>query len=232
MGWTISSILASTALLMGGEPEKNAGYLWMMIPDGKGGLLKHVVPYHPREGDLVFFDDHSEWWTKLYKIAGTAPPFHVGINIRKPDGSLACLESGPDDTLHVYILDLWPRLTSFKGTIQIRQALKTLSPEESTRLTQFAQDNEGKRYAMWRLLLQGTSVKCRGPWREDLLAKTHDNRHRWLCAEIVVAAGTQVGLFDPKVVRANVTYPLDILDDHIYNLTPTFAPAAYWSPHP
>ena len=75
------------------------GFLWTYTPDGKGGMNREVIPYEPREGDWLFFDDMSKWWTFLYAIADTAPPFHAGIVVKRPDGSLAVLESGPDDTL-------------------------------------------------------------------------------------------------------------------------------------
>ncbi len=53
-----------------------------------------------------------------------------------------------------------------------------------------------------------------------------------MCVEIVVAAGTLVGLFDPAVVKATATYPLDLLDDHIYDLSPVYEERATWSPGP
>ena len=82
-----------------------------------------------------------------------SPPFHVGIVVKRRDGSLAVLESGPDDTLHVYILEAWRRLHTFKGILQVRCCKKELSPEESAKLTHFAVEQEGKRYAMWRTVV-------------------------------------------------------------------------------
>jgi hypothetical protein len=68
------------------------------------------------------------------------------------------------------------------------------------RKTSHGTDSEtGSRFVetMWRLLLQGTPIKCRGDWREKYLAKTSLDHKRWLCCEIVVAAGTVVGLVTP-----------------------------------
>jgi hypothetical protein len=48
----------------------------------------------------------------------------------------------------------------------------------------------------------------------------------------VVAAAELVGLMDPAVIKATNTYPLDIVDDHMYTLLPVYEEAAYWSPHP
>lgn len=214
------------------EAKCRYGYLWHYVPDGKGGMTKVVTPYEPREGDIVFFDDMSKWWTFLYAIASTAPPFHAGIVVKEPDGTPAILEAGPDDTLYVYVLEAGHRLHTFEGVLQVRRCTVPLTPEQSAALTKFAMAQEGKRYALWRLLLQGTPVKSRGPLREKLFAKTYYERERWLCAEIVVSAAELVGLLDEKVIKGTNTYPLDIVDDHMYKLKPTYDDAGYWSPLP
>lgn len=227
---SIGSTLLFGILALGADAKQESiGYLWDQKSDGKGGVSRTAIPYVPREGDVLLFDDMSEWWTFLYKIAETAPPFHAGIVIKKPDGQLAVLESGPDDTLHVYILDIHPRLTEFSGSIQVRQAKRELTKEESERLTNFAVAQEGKRYAMWRLLLQGTYVRHRGGLKEKYLATTYFDRKRWLCAEIVVTAATMVGLMDPNEVKATTTYPLDMVDDVRFDLSATYGPTMFWS---
>lgn len=209
------------------------GYLWTYARDEKGQTVREVIPYHPREGDWLFFDDMSEWWTFLYKIASTAPPFHAGIVVKRPDGQFAVLESGPDDTLHVFVLDLIPRLQTFKGVLQVRRCKRELTPEESARLTAFAEAQKGKRYAMWRLLGQGTPLKTKGGPLRNACAHTLYNRNRWLCAEIVVSASALVGLTDPYKVRGSNTYPLDIIDNRRHpELAASFEDFGYWSIHP
>src|SRR5262245_36355509 len=202
---TISPLLAA-ALLAGAEPlpvktiggapanpvhlnarpEAPYGYLWTYRAGPNGATEREVIPYEPREGDLLFFDDMSLIWTYLYRIARTAPPFHAGVVVKKPDGRLAALEAGPDDTLGIYVLDLYPRLLTFKGNLQVRRVKRDLTPEESARLTAFAVRQDGKRYAVGRLLLQGTPFKTRGGPLRESLAHTRFNRWRWLCAEIAV----------------------------------------------
>ncbi len=230
MGSAISSFLPSLALFFTPCGPVDLGQLHSCVCGADGCCRTVVEPYCPREGDLVFFDDHSRWWKFLYKIAHTGPPFHVGIVFKKPDGSLALLESGPDDTLWVYVLDVGPRLHNFMakyhGTLLIRRCKEELCPERSCALTNFAMAQEGKRYAWIRLLLQGTPCKARGRCEA-----THLCRKKWLCAEVVVAAGTVAGLFPPEV-KANSTYPLDIVDDHLYQLGPVWEPAAQWLPSP
>lgn len=230
---SIGSIFLATFLTASAvyaEPSTQSfGYLWDQTSDPMGKVQKTSRPYSPKEGDILLFDDMSPLWEKLYKIAGTAPPFHAGIVFKKTDGSFAVLESGPDDTLHVYLLDLEPRLNNFKGSIQIRQAKRALTKAESEILTNFAYAQEGKRYAMWRLLLQGTYFRHRGGIKEKYLAATYDDRTRWLCAEIVVSAGALVNLLDRDKVKATVTYPLDMVDDVRIDLSATYECPVYWS---
>jgi hypothetical protein len=222
--------LLVTALAVGTSPGQSVGYLTTGKAPANNAASVEVEPYVPREGDLIFFDDQSKLWERLYKLGGTAPPFHVGIVVKKPDGSLGILESGPDDTLHVYILDVQRRLHSFKGVLQIRRCLKEISAEESARLTNFAVEQEGKRYAMWRLLLQGTPLRTRGGWKSKVFGATHPNRTRWLCAEIVCTGCAIIGTFNGQVIKGTDTYPLDIVDDHLYDLSSVYSPAGYWMP--
>lgn len=250
--FSVSALLTSVALLGGTPPQAPAprivpppavnapvaaqhpyGYLWIYKLNEKGETIREVIPYYPREGDWLFFDDMSEWWTFLYKIASTAPPFHAGIVVKKPDGHLAVLEAGPDDTLWVYVLDLIPRLFTFKGILQVRRVKCELTPEQSACLTQFAEKQKGKRYAMWRLLLQGTPCKTKGGPLREACGHTLYNRKRWLCAEIVVTASALIGLTDGKKIKGSNTYPLDIIDNKLHpELAEVFEDAAYWAPHP
>jgi hypothetical protein len=216
-------------------PGQQVGYLYPGTACNCA-LRSAVVPYVPREGDLVFFDDRKSFWDFLYWIGGTAAPFHAGIVVKRPDGHLAVLEAGPDDTLHVFLLDVHDRLNGFlkdfpTGNLQIRQCKENLTPEQSRGLTDFAARNEGKPYAWLRLLMQGTFIRKRGSWREEY-ATTYLDRKRWLCCEIVVSAAHLVGLIDGRVVKAETTYPLDIVDDHMYDLSPNYTAPSYWVPSP
>ena len=84
-----------------------------MAPPSPCGWLRcgaDLVAYSPREGDLVFFDDRSPAWTALFVLAGTGPPLHMGIVVRRLGGGMAILEAGPDDTVWVKLQDAGPRL--------------------------------------------------------------------------------------------------------------------------
>jgi len=227
---TFGTVLIATCLTLAADSKQTSfGYLWDQKSDASGKIEKNSRPYTPREGDIILFDDMSPFWTKLYKIAGTGPPFHAGLVFKKTDGTFAVLESGPDDTLHVFLLDIEPRLHQFKGSIQIRQAKRELTKQESETLTNFAYAQDGKRYAMWRLLLQGTIIRHRGGIKEKVFATTYFKRDRWLCAEIVVSGATMVGLLDADKVKATVTYPLDMVDDVRIDLSATYESTVYWS---
>src|SRR5438128_10666081 len=99
---TACALVVSTAVFGGGDKDTPAGYLHV----GKQGEVKQVVAYVPREGDLIFYDDKSLFWTALFIWAGSGPPLHMGIVVKKTDGTLAVLEAGPDDTVHVDLLGL------------------------------------------------------------------------------------------------------------------------------
>src|SRR5690349_17851787 len=81
--------------------DNPAGYLKIEQKTPEGKPQSKVVAYAPREGDLVFFDDRNLVWTILFAWAGTGPPLHMGIVVKKADGALAVLEAGPDDTVWV-----------------------------------------------------------------------------------------------------------------------------------
>ncbi len=223
----------AVCLLLSGAATSPEGYLLVRPPGLGGALLEKAVAYVPREGDLIFYDDHNRAWTALFALAGTGPPLHVGIVVKDRDGALVVLEAGPDDTLWVELLDVGPRLRQFdrdyRGTVTVRRCKRALTREQSAALTKFALAQKGKRYAALRLLQQGTLLRARGPL-EPMLAKTHLDRASWICSELTVAAGTVVGLFDPKVVRSNVTYPRDLVDDRKHALGDVWEGPAEWRP--
>ena len=234
MSTSLWSIGITACLLVGDGSAFGPGYLSLGPPSGEPGKPR-VVPYVPREGDLIFYDDKSPLWTPLFALAGTGPPLHMGIVVKKPDGRPAILEAGPDDTPWVELLDLVPRLHQFNrdfpgGTITIRPCKVTLSRQRSATLTRFAQAQKGKRYAVLRLLAQGTPLRARGPL-EPYLAETRLDRDSWICSELAVAAGTVAGLFDPREVRANATYPRDLVDNQHHNLRAGWQDLATWQPN-
>jgi hypothetical protein len=157
----------------------------------------------------------------------------MGIVVRRPGGRLAVLEAGPDDTVRVELCCLLPRLYQFQrdfnGYITIRRCKRKLDRFRSAALTQFAEAQNGKRYAVLRLLAQGTPLNSRGalgPW----LGKTHTDRDAWICSELAAAAASVVGLIDPSAVHTNAVYPRDLVDNERFDLSTGWYDAALWRP--
>jgi hypothetical protein len=214
-------------------PPKPAGYLLLKPASAAAAAQPTPVPYEPREGDLIFYDDHSKIWTALFAMAGTGPPLHMGMVVRRANGALAVLEAGPDDRIWVELRDVIPRLHQFRndynGTITIRRCKVKLNRFQSAALTRFAEAQNGKRYAVLWLLAQSTPLRSRGtlePW----LGKTSTDRDTWICSELAVAAATVVGLIDPSVVHSNVAYPRDLVDNQRYDLHASWDDPAEWRP--
>lgn len=212
-------------------------------PESIGHLVRHVrltdgtwrqvsEPYLPREGDLVFFNDHSTKWGILYKLVGSDWPYHVGLVFKRPDGRCGIVEAGPNDTLKCRVLELAPRLYGWEHTLYIRRCKVGLSPESSRAMTEWCMSQDLKRYALGRLLLQGTAVRARGPVRRALFGATYTDRDAYLCAELAVAGATVAGILDPRVHKANTIYPRDIIFNDVYDLGDRYDEARVWIPQP
>jgi hypothetical protein len=141
------------------------------------------------------------------------------------------LEAGADCHLRVYLLDLSGRLNTFQGRMWIRRLRCPLTAEQSARLTEFALEQEGKRYALWRFMQQITPFRARGMFRAKMFGKTDYHRRRWICSELVAAALACIGLVDPTAMPANIVYPRDLLDNRYYDLS-RWDEAALWSSVP
>jgi hypothetical protein len=211
------------------EPE-TIGHLLVHVRDDRGEWHQRSTPYIPREGDMVFFNDHSVKWGVLYKLVGSDAPYHVGLVFKKPDGQCAIAEAGPNDTLRCRVLELAPRLYGWEHSLQIRSCKKTLTPEQSANMTRWALAQDGKRYALGRLLLQATPVRCRAPLRKTFFGATYVDRDSYLCAELVIAGGTVGGVFDPQLHKGNTIYPRDIVQDDIHDLRAIYHEAQFWLP--
>ena len=185
-----------------------------------------------RAGDLLFFDEYKPHWVVLYKMVGSDGPHHAALIFRKPDGEFATVEAGPNDTLHCKVLPLLPRLQEFKGTLHIRQVKTPIGKEKEEALAKWAMQQDGKRYALGRLLLQATPFRCRQPLRKEIFGATYTDRSSYMCAELAVAGGTLVGLFDSSRQFGNAIYPRDIIYDDIYDLHATYHESQLWTAYP
>jgi len=203
------------------------------IKEPGGFCHLEVEPYCPQPGDILLWDDHNLMWKMFFLLVGSHLPSHSSMVVQRPDGQPAILESsftnrgGP----FVCLGDFPGRMASYEGTIWVRRLKCPLDPEQCAALTEFSLQQEGKLFAFSRMFMQATPFRARGHFREMCFGKTDLERHTWLCSELVVAAGTVVGLFDSRV-HANCVYPADLLDDKNCDLSATWLPAARWSTMP
>ena len=226
----LSSLVALLSLFgtTPGAAERPA-YLFPMQAEAK---TPQGERYRPQPGDMVHFDDHNKWTVRLYQCCGSGGPLHSGIVFRKADGSLAILEAGTNAVMKVFIFDLDHRLHDFYGTILVRRLKQPLSAEQSKHLTDFCVAQEGKPYAIGRLILQGTPLRPRSSYLSSYFGRTVIDRDRWICSELVVAAATVAGVLNEEDFPANLMYPRDLCYDERFDLSPFYEPPAMWYPRP
>jgi hypothetical protein len=198
--------------------------------------------YLPQPGDIMLRLDHSIFWRVTHYMALAFDPNGSGIVFARPDGSLAVLEAGPNDTLWVKTLDLLPHLGEYAavGRVWIRKRCVPLTPEQSCRLTEFALAKEGKHFALWRLAAQLTLFRSRGPLRTYFVGGPHGDRRDYFCSELVCESCVAAGLLDPARTRPAATYPHDLfygrsinpfIDKHL-DINAGWYPPARWTSDP
>jgi len=214
-------------------PSVQAGYLVVPVDDSQGPRLE-VVPYFPQPGDLLLFDDEDPLHHVLFAAAGTGAPVHVAIVFARQDGRPALLDlTGPTvKSARVSLIEVLPRLQRYHGVIVVRRPRRALTAQQSADLRHFAQEQEGKEFAYFRMLLQGTVFRSRNGLRHYLFAATCMDRTRWLCSELVVAAATAAHLLDAKTFPANSMYPRDLAYDEKYDLSGIYQAPILWVADP
>jgi hypothetical protein len=200
-------------------------------------------PYEPQPGDIFLSTDGSRFWKIMHNLAGTGHPTHSGIVFRRPDGTMAILEAGPHDTMHINSMDTLPHLLSYEeeGRVWIRRRAVPLTQEQSDRLTEFALAQENKRFAIIRLGQQLTPLRPRGPIKTIFIGKPGGiDQSSFYCSELVMESLAYSGLVDWKTTRPSCTYPRDVFMDHSPNpylnkhlkLYPCWDPPARWTSCP
>ena len=238
------ALLLCAASLVGSYPgDEEHSYLWQpayCIDDVRRGPAEKYVA---QPGDIILSTDSKCFWKLTFTIAATGHPHHSAIVFRRPDGRMGVLEAGPHDTTHIVIMDWEENLRSYEeeGPVWVRRRKTPLTEEQSTRLTEFAYSQEGKRFALIRLGAQLTPFRSRGPLRTYFMGGPHGpNRRSYFCSETVLEAGVYAGILDPKTTRPSATYPRDIFYDDSwnlylkkhFNLAPCWDPPARWTSTP
>jgi hypothetical protein len=200
-------------------------------------------PYVPQPGDIMLRLDGSKFWRITHYMALAFDPNGSAIVFARPDGSLAVLEAGPNDTMFVGTRDLLPHLQEYAdvGQVWIRKRRVPLTPEQSAKLTEFALAQDGKRFALFRLGVQLTPFRSRGPIRTCFMGKWHGGeRSNYFCSELVCETCIAVGLLDEARTRPSATYPRDLFYgrsfnpwiDHHLDINACWYPPARWTSCP
>jgi hypothetical protein len=199
-------------------------------------------PYLPHPGDIMLRLDGSVFWRVTHYLALAFDPNGSAIVFARPDGSLAILEAGPNDTMWVRTLDCLPHLQEYaeEGKVWLRKRRVPLTPDQSCRLTEFALANDGKIFALQRLGVQLTPFRTRGPLRTYFVGKPRGSRLSYFCSELVCEACVAAGLLDPERTRPSATYPHDLFYGTSLNLfinrhldvNAGWYPPARWTPYP
>lgn len=197
--------------------------------------------YVPRPGDIVLVVSDNPIWQLLFALALLDEPYHVGVVVRMPDGTLGMLEAGPPDwTTDIHISPLAGRLAEDPGRVFIRRRTVPLSPQQSAALTAFALRQDGKPYALVRFLAQGTPFRSRGPVRTEFMGKCRGDADAYFCSELAIEALVAAGLLDPVTARPRATAATDMFYDESSNpwlskhlkLYPAWTPPQRWVAEP
>jgi hypothetical protein len=175
--------------------------------------------YVPQPGDVMLATDDNKFWKITHDLAFAFEPHNSAIIVRRRDGSLGVLEAGPNDTIWVNISRMLPHLQKYsdKGPVWIRKRKCPLTPEQDACLTEWAERQCGKRFALGRLGLQVTIFRDRGPFRTAFMGKPHGERNSYFCSELVMETCVAAGLVDRETARPSATYPHDLFFDHSHN---------------
>lgn len=197
------------------------GWIW---PVGNA----EPVPYVPREGDILFSSTSNPRQSLAYKwIGGIGLPHHMFMIIRNSSGQLCTFEVGAGGDKTVAIRPVYTRLHKHKelydgSVIAIRQIKRSLTANESTELTQFAEAQVGKKFSTASELLK-LALPRRPAEQSNLEQKT------WFCSEIVVYALEHIGLIR-CLDNAGKIVPEDFYYDKKFDIGSLWTQTVEWTP--
>jgi hypothetical protein len=211
------ALVAGTTLSIAVTETRAAAVLYQPAYALDDKLRGPAVPYEPQPGDIYMSTD-TLWLARVgHRMAFSGPPHHSGIVFARPDGRMAVLESGPFNGLYVETLDLDACVCGHEKRTEkvwIRRRRTPLTPEQSRSLTEWALAQEGKRFAIFRLLAQVTLLRSRGYYRTGWLGGPHGERTSYFCSELVMESCVHVGLVSKDDARPCATYPRDLFFDN------------------
>ena len=243
MLWAPSALLICCTLVSAQPCDRAIGsYLYEPSYCLDLKLRGNARAYVPQPGDVLLATDKNFFWKITHDMAFAFEPHNSAIVVARRDGRLGILEAGPNDTLWVGISDMLPHLKEYadKGPVWIRKRKTPLTPEQMACMTDFAERQNGKRFAIGRLGVLLTPFRDRGPFRTEFMGKPHGDRASYYCSELVLETCVASGLIDRATARPSASFPHDLFYDQSYNryiskhlpLVHDWEPPARWVDHP
>jgi hypothetical protein len=207
--------------------------LELCLKSAFGWLLAHPdtelvapIPYLPQEGDIVITTSCC-LHVRLFKLAGTGHPLHVGLLVKNEQGELTLFESTVVDR-GVTMFPAEERFQHFLDNhrsplIWVRPIRKPLTAEQSEKLTQFALSQRRKGFAFMRSAAFVLPV--------ERIHRTSSRQWTWFCTELTIEGASQAELLNTRINPATVL-PEDIYHNRKIDLSAGWLPATTWSPDP
>jgi hypothetical protein len=224
--WMCFCLASAAGLVMPADNgPAQVGWLWYRHRD-VGPVAR---PYRAKEGDLVFFTTGQTSYWIAYFLARTGHPFHCGIVVRDRLGRLVVFEVGgagsKEATLRCVEKRLEIQLVRYckqKPVVWVRPRRQPLTPEQSARLTCFAESMRGKPFAGKRRLAVLGLPPCLNP-------RTRMNQSCWFCSEMVIQAMRCSGLLPNIEIEPSRSRPRDLFIDLYPDIAAGWEPAARWN---
>jgi hypothetical protein len=196
-----------------------ASYLYEPSYELDNMIRGKARPYVPQPGDVMLATDVNWFWSLTHDMAFAFEPHNSAIIVQRRDGRMGVLEAGPNDTLWVGISDMLPHLQHYaeKGPVWIRKRKTPLTAEQNAALTEWAERQNGKRFALGRLGILLTPLRDRGPFRTEFMGRPHGDRASYYCSELVLESCVAAGLIDKETARPSASFPHDLFYDQSYN---------------
>jgi hypothetical protein len=194
-------------------PCDAGGYLCRPAFCLDGDLRGPARPYVPQPGDIFLATDQALWARVGHWLAGGAGVHHSGIVFRRSDGRMGLIEAGPFNSVRIEVMDPIDHMRQHVcagDKVWVRRRCVPLTAEQSACLTAFVERQDGKPFAVGRMLRQVTPVRTRGPVRTWFVGGPHGDRDRFYCSELVVESCVAAGLMDCQTARPSATYPRDL----------------------
>ncbi len=220
MGWLMLPLLCAAAPAFDDHAAPGS-YLYRPAFCMDDALRVPAERYVPQPGDIFLATDKALWARAGHWVAGGAGVHHSGIMFRKSNGCVGLIEAGPFNSIKVEVMDPIEHMKEHiraGDKVWVRRRQVPLTAEQSAALTAFVERQDGKPFAVARLLGQVTPLRSRGPIRTYFVGKPHGDREEWFCSELVTESCCAAGLMDATTARPAATYPRDLFYGRSFNL--------------